>query len=278
MRTRPNFGDNWSDYQLSVSAILATGPNLIWMAYAHKEDLMRIQPSSVLYILLLFATAALLCTVGLGLAGVIPGDSIYVYAYIAFFAGYGALGINALDSLARMRWMPRSLLQCRIYDSAAAHASDSMIREIRDVWRGSRRAMRGNPIYSEMGIVGHIPNAVGPSRSSGRQRSGASGRRSPTKKSGKKDSDGGDGDGGDPPLQAQRLYTYAQLAVLVSCAEKTLRNKVSNGQFPRPIKTLFGPRFTDEHFQLALSPPPQIKRGKGRPRVAQNTGGKGGEQ
>lgn len=238
---------------------------------------MRIQLSSALYILLLSAIAVLLFTVALGLVGVIPGDMIDVY--IAFFAGYGALGINALDSLARKlrlwRRMPRLLEHCRVYDSAAALASERMIR---DVWRGSRRAMRDNPIYSEMGVIGNIPNVVGPSRTSGRQRSGASGRRSLAKKSGQKDSDGGDGDGGDPPLQAQRLYTYAIFSDLVSCSEKTLRNKVSNGQFPGPIKTLFGPRFTDEHLRLALSPLPHPKRGKGRPRVGQHAGGKGGEQ
>lgn len=102
-------------------------------------------------------------------------------------------------------------------------------------------------------------------RQSSRSASGAS-------SAGKKTSDDGGGDGdGEPP----RLYTYADVARIAPCSVKTIRNRVSAGTFPRPAKTLFGPRFTQQQLLLALAAPTPHKRGRGRPRIAQAMG-KGG--
>lgn len=82
------------------------------------------------------------------------------------------------------------------------------------------------------------------------------------------DDDGGDG---EPPRQ---LYSYSTFAQLLDCSVKTLRNKVSSGLFPKPLQTAFGPRFTQSHLALVLTPRPSApqsvaqKRGPGRPRLA----------
>lgn len=91
----------------------------------------------------------------------------------------------------------------------------------------------------------------------------------------------GDSNNSDPdpePEPPRQLYfTYQTFAQLVDCTTRTLYNKVSTGQFPRPIKTAFGPRFTQEHLNSVVKTQPANARGRGRPRIAQ-TLGKGGVQ
>jgi hypothetical protein len=72
----------------------------------------------------------------------------------------------------------------------------------------------------------------------------------------------------DPEPPRQLLYTFKSFAQLVDCSEKTLRNKVSAGLFPQPQKTAFGPRFTQQHLDFAVTPPAKPARGRGRPRIA----------
>ncbi|MBU2839524.1 hypothetical protein HF670_08100 [Acidithiobacillus thiooxidans] len=68
----------------------------------------------------------------------------------------------------------------------------------------------------------------------------------------------------EPPRQ---LYTFKSFAQLVDCSEKTLRNKVSAGLFPQPQKTAFGPRFTQQHLDFAVTPAKPAGT-RGRPRIA----------
>ncbi len=142
---------------------------------------------------------------------------------------------------------------------------------------------------------------------SGRQ----SGARKPARRSAaqkKAASNDGDGDGGDgepprprprskqqkeqqpAPQQLPKFYTYAEFAGIFGITPESLRNAVSAGRFPKPHQTIFGPRFSEEHLNYALSnrnkavtpqtrrhspPPPAPARGRGRPRIAQSLG-KGG--
>ena len=81
----------------------------------------------------------------------------------------------------------------------------------------------------------------------------------------------------------QQLYTYESFARLLDCSPKTLRNKVSAGLFPPPLKTAVGPRFADDHIVAAFAPddpddppPPPPPKKRGRPRIALALAGKGG--
>jgi hypothetical protein len=144
-------------------------------------------------------------------------------------------------------------------------------------------------------------NGTQTQRATGRQ----SGARKPARRSAVKktaSSDDGDGGDGEPPRRTHskqqeqqpplpRFYTYAQFAEIFGITPESLRNSVSAGRFPKPLPTIFGPRFTDEHIHLALktknravtpqkkrhTPParPAPTRPRGRPRIAQAQG-KGG--
>lgn len=84
----------------------------------------------------------------------------------------------------------------------------------------------------------------------------------------------GDGNSDPEPKPPRQLYfTYQSFAQLVDCTTRTLYNKVSTGQFPRPVKTAFGPRFTQQHLDsiIKATPTPQTKRG--RPRIADSIQG-----
>lgn len=85
----------------------------------------------------------------------------------------------------------------------------------------------------------------------------------------------GDGNSSaEPEPPRQLLYTFKSFAQLVDCSEKTLRNKVSAGLFPQPQKTSFGPRFTKQHLDFAVTPPkPATARTRGRPRIADSLQG-----
>ena len=95
--------------------------------------------------------------------------------------------------------------------------------------------------------------------------------------SAKKSGDSGD-DSGDPDPEPPHVvyYNYKSFARLFNLAEQTLRNRVANGTFPPPLKTAFGPRFTQSHIDFALNPVAKIqsKTNKvGRPRIAQQSKG-----
>jgi len=149
-----------------------------------------------------------------------------------------------------------------------------------------RAAFRGakNPAcYSELGAIGNMKaahvrsqGAIARRPAQGRQAGAAPATRS---KAGSKsaDSDGDGGGDGEPPRP--QLYTYVKFSKLFGIAPQTLRNRVSAGLFPAPIKTAFGPRFTQKHIDYALNPPTptddSIPRRRGRPRIVRNqkTGG-----
>ena len=147
--------------------------------------------------------------------------------------------------------------------------------------RAAFRDMK-NPAYSQLGAVGNLKAALARSQDAiarrpatqGRQAGAAPANRS---KAGSKsaDDDGDGGGDGEPPRQT--FYTYAAFAKLFGVAPQTLRNKVSAGQFPAPVRTAFGPRFTQQHVDYAVNPPRQTDgsspRRRGRPRIAGSQGG-----
>ena len=151
--------------------------------------------------------------------------------------------------------------------------------------RSAIRAVSGRSPYAELGAVGNLKAALAHSQSvtkghrgQGRQAGAAPATRS---KSGSKAADDeGDGGGdGEPPRQL--YFTYNTFSELFGISSQTLRNKVSAGLFPAPVKTAFGPRFTQQHLDYALNPPKEPNnsppRGRGRPRIARMLG-KGGAQ
>jgi len=143
-----------------------------------------------------------------------------------------------------------------------------------------------NPAYSQLGAVGNLKAARTRSQSAIARRPMAQGRQAGaapatrSKAGGKSANNDGDGDGGgdgEPPRD--RLYTFAEFAQLFRIARQTLRNKVSAGQFPAPVQTIFGPRFTEEHVDYAVNPPRQTdgsSRRRGRPRIADSRKARGG--
>ena len=102
--------------------------------------------------------------------------------------------------------------------------------------------------------------------------------------------DTSDGDGEPPhrplllvtPAVPLQLYSYQSASVILCCAVQTLYNKVNSGAIPAPLKTLVGPRFTQDQIQQIIHgvPAPAITvapiiRKVGRPRIAAVVG-KGG--
>jgi predicted DNA-binding transcriptional regulator AlpA len=82
-----------------------------------------------------------------------------------------------------------------------------------------------------------------------------------------------------PAAPISQLYSYKSVAQLLDCAVRTLYNKVDQGEFPRPVQTPVGVRFTDEQVRAVLSgawkpqkPKEDIRqpqtRPRGRPRIA----------
>jgi len=140
-----------------------------------------------------------------------------------------------------------------------------------------------NPAYSQLGAVGNLKAARSRSQNAIARRPAAQGRQAGaapanrSKAGSKSADDDGDG-GGDPEPSDERLYTYAELARLFRVACQTLRNKVSAGQFPAPVHTIFGPRFNQQHVDYALNPPKETDssppRRRGRPRIAGSKGGR----
>ena len=146
-----------------------------------------------------------------------------------------------------------------------------------------RAASRRSP-YAELGAVGNIKAALAHSQGATKRRStqGRQAGATPAtrSKAGSKsaDDDGDGGGDGEPPRQL--FYTYSAFSELFGVAPQTLRNKVSAGQFPAPVKTAFGPRFTQKHFEYALNPPrhsdDSVPRQRGRPRIARSQKAGGG--
>ena len=81
-------------------------------------------------------------------------------------------------------------------------------------------------------------------------------------------------------------YSYKSVAQLLDCAVRTLYNKVNEGEFPQPVQTPVGVRFTDEQVRSVLGGAWQAQKPKadihqpparprGRPRIALLQGKKG---
>ena len=175
-----------------------------------------------------------------------------------------------------------------IADALDISSSRDAVRFVDRCRLAIREVSRRSP-YAQLGTIGNVKAAFAHSQSvikghrgQGRQAGAATATRSKSgSKSADDDGDGdGDGDGGgdgEPPRQL--FYTYSAFSELFGVAPQTLRNKVSAGQFPAPVKTAFGPRFTQKHFEYALNPSRQpddsVPRQRGRPRIArsQKTGG-----
>ena len=163
-------------------------------------------------------------------------------------------------------------------DISSSHDAAQFIGRCRSaICRASRRSP-----YAELGAVGNVKAALAHSqgvtkahRGQGRQAGAATATRS--KASSKSADDDGGGDGESP---RELFYTYSAFSALFGVAPQTLRNKVSAGQFPAPVKTAFGPRFTQKHFEYALNPPRQsddsVPRQRGRPRIARSQKAGGG--
>lgn len=89
-----------------------------------------------------------------------------------------------------------------------------------------------------------------------------------------------------PAASLSPLYSYKSVAHLLDCAVRTLYNKVDQGEFPKPVQTAVGVRFTDDQVRSVLSGAwqpqkpkveiPQVPvRPRGRPRIALLKGKKG---
>ena len=148
--------------------------------------------------------------------------------------------------------------------------------------RSAIRTVGRRSPYMELGAIGNLKAALAHSQSvtkrhrgQGRQAGAATATRS---KAGSKSADDDGGGDGEPPRQL--FYTYSAFSALFGVAPQTLRNKVSAGQFPAPVKTAFGPRFTQKHFEYALNPPRQsddsVPRQRGRPRIVRSQKAGGG--
>ena len=183
-------------------------------------------------------------------------------------------------------------------------AASEMSRTVRIVTEHARRTRaavlmrwRERSPSCELGAIGNLSKARAKAEAvtghpCGRQSGPAS--KSRRQASGTKSSSDPDGDGGDsdptrsliPSALLQQLeasprigWSYNEFSNLFGSSPKTLRNKVSRGEFPPPIKTALGVRFTSEHLRYALDPdqfaPKPAKRSRGRPRIAEQRG-KGG--
>jgi hypothetical protein len=71
------------------------------------------------------------------------------------------------------------------------------------------------------------------------------------------------------------FYSYEDVAKMLHCATKTIRNLAYRGSIPMPARSLVGPRYTQDQLDEVLekvmhgkSAPPPVKRGRGRPRIA----------
>jgi predicted DNA-binding transcriptional regulator AlpA len=89
-----------------------------------------------------------------------------------------------------------------------------------------------------------------------------------------------------PAAPLSPLYSYKSVAQLLDCAVRTLYNKVDQGEFPKPVQTPVGVRFTDDQVRSVLGGAwqaqkpkediPQLpKRPRGRPRIASLLGKQG---
>lgn len=89
-----------------------------------------------------------------------------------------------------------------------------------------------------------------------------------------------------PTAPLSPLYSYKSVAQLLDCAVRTLYNKVDQGEFPKPVQTAVGVRFTDEQVRSVLGGAWQAQKPKaditqpparprGRPRIALLQGKKG---
>lgn len=187
-----------------------------------------------------------------------------------------------------------ALAQIDALESPPVRAIGNRIEAATASARAQMQAWRGRPAYRELGAIGNLTKARAKSaaavgRQSGRQH-GGSGSRPKAASAGKSSDDGG----GEPPrprslkpnsvggcpmstpiTATPQLYTAAQAAAKVACHTGTIRNLASSGKIPKPIQTLVGPRYTDDHIQIILAGKTASKRPRGRPRIVPR--GSGGE-
>jgi hypothetical protein len=127
------------------------------------------------------------------------------------------------------------------------------------------------PIPRHLSQAGAIGTDIERHHRTGRQSRSARRRQSGGQKKTSDDA-GGDGDG-EPAVPV--LWTRKEFAKILRITPETLSNRVSAGTFPRPIWTAFGPRYTQQHLDHALTPPAPSRGRVGRPRIAQSLGKKG---
>ncbi len=135
--------------------------------------------------------------------------------------------------------------------------------------------------YREIGSIGNITAIHAKMQQSQGKSSRKTRSKGPESKSGSKGDNSSDPDP-DSELRISPVYSYATVAELGDISVKTLRNKVSSGLIPRPIKTPIGARFTAEqvlqilgYLPLPSQTVPKSRR-RGRPRIV-DLRGRGGE-
>ncbi|MDD2748774.1 hypothetical protein [Acidithiobacillus sp.] len=203
---------------------------------------------------------AMLTVAGLAACGVVTRGGIISDAMMSIaLVFYGPALMRKI-----IEWLrPKStMFDAWGWDNPRSLAIKETVRRIRRTHR--QTFGRGADLY-QRGAIGHDLTRAKQTMS---QQRGGSGRQhggGPAAKqaAGTKSADDDGGPDGEPPRypilfpilfpKLPQSYTYRTLSERIPCAEKTLRNMVSLGRFPRPIQTLFGPRFSQEHLALALS-------------------------
>ncbi|WP_215843666.1 hypothetical protein HHS34_007295 [Acidithiobacillus montserratensis] len=200
---------------------------------------------------------------------------------------YGLAWVHRVRGLAWCGNWANALAKIDAADSAPVQVLSNRIEAVTASARAHMQAWHGRPAYREIGAIGNLTKAKAKSaaavgRQSGRQHGGSGSR--PKVSAGKTSSD--DDGGGDPPrprtvpscsaggnrvsipiTETPQLYTAAQAAAKVACHVGTIRNLASSGKIPKPIQTLVGPRYTDEHIRTILAGKTASKRPRGRPRI-----------
>lgn len=230
-----------------------------------------------------FIAVVLLVGIALAVFGLIQRDG--TIADLIMLVGILAFGPSNARSI--IHWLsPRSTaLVGWDWDRRSERLNSGVMRAARRIRHAHKRTFKG---LSQRGAIGRdLAKATKPMTCRAGRQHGGGGTAAKQAASSKSSDD--DGDGGEPPRLPQLyiylplLFTYIAFALLIGCSAKTLRNRVSAGTFPAPIKTQFGPRFTQEHLAIALAPQPQADpppptppKKRGRPRIALALASKGG--
>lgn len=235
-----------------------------------------------------------------GLAGIIMWGVAAFALALAAAARFGLLARCSIgfDVLSILGMLSIGVMIVSIYfvkGTAAEAFNAGLERSVQapiEIVRAIRRAHQRtfvDPRFHERGAIAANlkPLSQKTPRASGRQ-SGA--KQSKKQSSGSKSDDSDGGDGEPPrkflfaalcrnPLLDQQYHTYKNAAKKIDCSVQTLRNLVSAGKIPPPLKTAVGPRFSEQQLLDIISPPAkkteqkQQKRPRGRPRIAMAKGG-----